>query len=233
MDLELSAGGFWLLPAVFGIWLPGAVASRRLFPGEGAAWHVGVGAALGLALFGAALLALDATPVGLSAGAVGTAVVILDLVALAVVATGWREARAWLSGRQAAPAALVAAIAVAGALLLPGVLEARPEPYSTFGIVEASDPAAPWLRAIPRDEEATIHSVVTSHEAAPTSYAIVLLSGGTVVRIFDLGVVRPGATVVQPITLPRRNAASQRFDLQLRRSGQETPYRSLFFWLKE
>lgn len=233
----------WTMAAVF-LLGPGWLLALRLFPDEPPHWQIAMGGGMGIALLGLSALVLSYLPVGLTRHSIIGATVVLDgLLALLlgrglerIVQRVSRLLAAFRRGRQpdwkgyVSPAVALVTFLVC-VLVTPPLSRGAQESFSEFYIVDGLSDVPPWRRLLPASEPISLTLAVVSHEAAPESFQVHLITEGET-QIFPLGVLEPGANVVQSIYIPPRTSAEQRYTLALYKGDSSVAYRSLQLWLR-
>jgi len=233
----------WTMAAVFLIG-PGWLLAVWLFPDERPCWQIAVGGGMGIALLGLSALVLSYLPVGLTGRSViGTIVVLDGLLALLlgraperILKRVSRLLAALRRGRQpdwkvyVSPAVAIVTFLVF-VLVTPPLSQGAQESYTEFYIIDGLSDVPPWRRLLPASEPISLALAVVSHEMAPEPFQVHLITARET-EIFPLGVLEPGANVVQSIRIPPRTSAEQRYTLALYKGDSSVAYRSLHLWIR-
>ena len=233
----------WSLATVF-LTGPGWLLAVRLFPDERPGWQIAVGGGTGIALLGLSALVLSYLPVGLTPHSIIVTTVALDgLLALLLGRVPERFLRRMsnLLGtlkqgkpptwKGYVPPALALMTFLVCVLVTPPSSQGAQESYSEFYIVDGLAGVPPWRRLLPASEPVSLTLAVVSHETAPASFQVWLITDRAT-EIIPLGVLEPGANVVQSIHIPPRTSAEQRYTLALYKGDSSVAYRTLHVWFR-
>jgi len=229
--IQYGIAAFFILLA----FSPGLLLALLLFPDDRPAWQIAIGETLGLAILGSLAMVLSFLPFGngITFESIIISVSLLDALFSILL---WKFRYTTLQNiwhfRPDTPTLYAGTIFLLFLMVIPFILEIRRESFSEFYIVDTYPTPWPWQRHVTLAEPISVTVAVVSHELQANHFSIELLTNETVIQTIDLGIIKAGKTVEQPIQIPPRTQSAQQFALRLYKNEITKPYRLLDFWLK-
>jgi uncharacterized membrane protein len=241
----------WILSLAY-LFGPGLLVTFWLFPDERPSWQIIVGGGVGIALIGLTALGLSFSPLGITQASVLVVGVALNgLFVIPFCGAPERVVQRWArlfkaffsAGRSGKPdwqdhlrdylTFAVALVSLFAFLVVALFLSRGDEKsYTEFYIVDGLAEAPLWrCLAAPSDLVSITFAVVSSEKTAE-SFQVHIMTEGETAWLFPLGVLEPGASVEQSISIPPPTESEQRYILDLYKGDSAMPYRTLYFWLQ-
>jgi uncharacterized membrane protein len=234
-----------ILALVF-VFSPGLLLTFCLFPDAHPLWQIAMGVGLGIVLTGLAALGLSYLPVGITRHSVHLVTIVLNASLAAwlwiVHRRGglklldlWHTSRSCpkLVWKRYLPSALILIILSMFVVVAPSLTHVRRESYTEFYIVDAYFDVPPWRRSVDASVLFPVTVAVASSEKSAESFMVYVTTEGETTQVIHLGVLKPGETATHAIKISPRVSRAQRYDLLLYKGESKTPYRTLYFWLRE
>ena len=234
-----------ILVVVF-MFSPGMLFTLCAFPDVGPLWQIAMGAGFGIVLTGLSALGLSCLPAGITRHSVFLTIIVLNAPLAAWLWTvhtrkGAKSPGVWLTfilcdkldSKTRLPSALMFIILFIFVVVAPSLTHVQRESYTEFYIVDAYLDMSPWRRSVDASVMFPVTVAVVSSEKSAESFMIHVTTEGETTQVIHLGVLKPGETATHYIRIPPRLNPAQRYDLLLFKGKSKTPYRTLFFWLRE
>jgi uncharacterized membrane protein len=234
-----------ILVVVF-MFSPGLLLTLCAFPDARPLWQIAMGAGFGIVLTGLSALGLSYLPVGITRHSVHLTIIVLNAPLAAWLWTvhrrrGVKSPGVWLTfmhcskldWKTCLPSALMFIILSMFVVVVPSLTHVRRESYTEFYIVDAYFDVPPWRRSVDASVLFPVTVAVVSSEKSAESFMVYVTTEGETTQVIHFGVLKPGETATHPIRIPPRVSRAQRYDLLLYKGESKTPYRTLYFWLRE
>ena len=117
-------------------------------------------------------------------------------------------------------------------IVLPIAQAKNEKGYTEFYLNEGFDLLPPWRRTYNVADNVLINLAVKSNEKSDEPFEVKVLADGATLEVIDLGLLKPGQSILEPITISLSPMPLQRYDFVLYKGGSIVPYRAVHFWLR-